>query len=201
VGLREEATNVRVAYDQTAVAQEEIKHLSALVERKMDELQYVGYFGKVQGDEAVLSNARSTTMIRRLRILRHENPQAKQAMKLAMRFTFGRGVSYLVKDERAAKIWDSFWKDQINQVGYTSMAALKQRFDEALTDGENYFICATTPGVAPCRWKRLWIPFLILGMLISPSSTSGSTFHWFTTPRRMATPVDGGSNIPATNAS
>lgn len=145
-GLGAEARQVEDAYSQAEMALEQATHLHGLIEHKLDELAYAGYSPH---RNVITLGARKPDMIRRLRILRQENPLAKQAMKLVLRFVLGRGIDYLVSDERAKEIWDAFWSDPVNQLSYTSHAALKERLDEVLTDGENFFICAATPGVAP----------------------------------------------------
>ena len=193
-GLSAEAQQVQTAYVESQVALEQITHVRALVEIKLDELAYAGY-SPIK--EVVTLAARDKSMIRRLRILRHENPLAKQAMKLVFRFVLGRGIDYLVKDERAREIWDEFWKDPVNELSYTGYNALKERLDEALTDGENFFICAATPGVAPyvrmakipmeeivdivpdpgnsnipLFYKRIWVP------MVYDASMNGGTGGW-----------------------
>lgn len=146
-GMRDEARAVESMFAEASTALEQATHVQALIEIRIDELTYAGY--QSQSREIVLNQARDPVMIRRLRVMRQENPLAKQAMKLVLRFVLGRGLDYLVPDDRAKEIWESFWNDMVNQIGYCSHDALKERLDEALTDGENFFICATTPGVAP----------------------------------------------------
>lgn len=118
----------------------------ALQERRLDEVYYLNMNSIPSRDEyVILPQAKKRDVVRRLRILRQENPLAKQAMKLAIRFTLGKGVSFLVKDESSQEAVMAFWDHPINQAVLTSWRAMKERFDEKLTDGEIFIVMAAAP--------------------------------------------------------
>jgi hypothetical protein len=81
--------------------------------------------------------------------MRHENPIAKQAVKLVIRFTLGKGIDFVVKEPESDKIVKEIWDDPINQMVLFEHQVMQQRLDETITDGEVFFAMATSPGVAP----------------------------------------------------
>jgi hypothetical protein len=113
----------------------------ALVQRQLDDILYLNLNDLPDREEyAVLPTAKKRQIIRRLRILRHENPLAKQAMKLAQRFTFGKGVSYVIKNKESRKVISEFWENPENAAVLTSHSSMRDRFDEVLTDGEKFLV-------------------------------------------------------------
>lgn len=106
-----------------------------MARRAIEDMQYIDLSGYGQQDE-ILPNAKRAEVILRIRRLRHENPIAKQSMKLIIRAVFGRGVTRKIKDEKLEKIAKAIWDDPTNQALLTSHKAMKRRFDETLTDGE-----------------------------------------------------------------
>ena len=131
-------------------ALEDVQSSYSKLERYLEDVNYLNLFDPFYGQEQdIIPAAKRKSTITRIRRLRHENPIAKQAVRLAVRFTFGRGISYIINDRKPKRIIDAFWTDPINQAIYTSHMAMKDRFDETLTDGEKFFELFCTPSVAP----------------------------------------------------
>jgi hypothetical protein len=131
-------------------ALEEVQTSYSKLERYLEDVDYLNLFDPYYGqDQDILPAAKRKQTITRIRRLRHENPIAKQGVRLAVRFTFGRGISYIINDRKPKRIIDSFWNDPVNEAVYTSHMAMKDRFDETLTDGEKFFELFSTPRVPP----------------------------------------------------
>lgn len=154
----ESASAERIAGLETEVAgfskaYESLASQTTMYQRQLEDMQYIdlsGYGTSSQDD--VLPHAKKLGVIRRIRNLRHENPIAKQSMKLIVRAVFGRGVTYKIKDNAIREIVDAIWTDPVNQVLLTSHKAMKRRFDEKLTDGE-WFPVLFAADEAP--WLRI----------------------------------------------
>lgn len=131
-------------------ALEDVQTSYSKLERYLEDVDYLNLFDPFYGqDQDIIPAAKRKQTITRIRRLRHENPIAKQAVRLAVRFTFGRGVSYIINERKPKRIIDAFWNDPVNEAVYTSHMAMKDRFDETLTDGEKFFMLFCTPSVAP----------------------------------------------------
>src|SRR5262245_47805626 len=87
----------------------------ALMERKLDDLQYIDLTGSPFFDDEIIADNRRKQTRQRLRLMRHENPIAKQAVKLVIRFTLGKGIDFVVKDEESQKIVEEIWLDPTNR--------------------------------------------------------------------------------------
>lgn len=113
-----------------------------LLQRTVEDLQYIDISGgSLMGSNvAVITDEQRVRVITRIRRLRHENPIAKQAIRLTKRFVLGKGISYVVDDDQLKTIVDDFWTDPVNRTVLTSPEAMNQRFDETLTDGELFFV-------------------------------------------------------------
>lgn len=81
---------------QTHQVLEAIASDYTLLERRIEDLGYLNLWDLSQFKD-VLPHAIEENTIHRIRILRHENPLAKQAVKLIIRFTLGKGVQWMVK--------------------------------------------------------------------------------------------------------
>jgi hypothetical protein len=76
---------------------ETLEHLindNAMLQRQIEDLDYINLY-ELGGMEDVIPNNRRETL-KRLRRLRHDNPLAKQAVKLILRFTLGKGVQWVL---------------------------------------------------------------------------------------------------------
>ena len=119
---------------QLEAAQEEIADLRkanesvisdyTMLSRKVEELSYIDLNAITTADEDVLPQAKRVATINRIRRLRHENPIAKQAIKLILRFVLGKGVGYEIKDANTKRIVDAFWNDPINQAVWSDPQGL-----------------------------------------------------------------------------
>lgn len=169
---------------QLARALEATQSELALQERRLDEVYYLNLNAVPGRDEyQVLPQAKRKEIVRKIRILRQENPLAKQAIKLAIRFTFGKGITFLVKDEQSREAVQEFWDHPTNQSVLCAWSSMKERFDELLTDGEVFTLMAVGPAApyvelstipmeeiddiiyhpqnrfVPVYYKRVWKPF------------------------------------------
>lgn len=74
-----------------------LEHLindNALLQRQIEDLDYINLYEMGGVEDVIPTNRRET--LRRLRRLRHDNPLAKQAVKLILRFTLGKGVQWVL---------------------------------------------------------------------------------------------------------
>lgn len=80
-----------------------LEHLyadNAMLQRTIEDLDYLNLYDINQIAEVLPIGDRKKT-IARLRRLRHDNPLAKQAVKLIIRFTLGKGVQWILAAEEA----------------------------------------------------------------------------------------------------
>lgn len=119
-----------------------------MLQRAFEDLDYLNLYdlSKIQD---VLPNANKPETVRRLRQMRHENPLAKQGIRLIVRFTLGRGISWISKNEDIRDALMDFWEDEDNKVILTSHEAQKEFVDEVATDGEKFLACFEAPSAAP----------------------------------------------------
>lgn len=130
-------------------ANEQVYSDYTMLNRRVEELSYIDLNNITEATEDVIPQAKRVATINRIRRLRHENPMAKQAVKLALRFVLGKGVSYEIREPNTKRIVDDFWGDPVNQAVWTSHFAMVQRFDELMTDGEQFVALFTTPSETP----------------------------------------------------
>jgi len=69
-----------------------------LLQRQIEDLDYLNLFDMNQVEEILPIRDRKKVLAR-LRRLRHDNPLAKQAVKLIIRFTLGKGVQWILASE------------------------------------------------------------------------------------------------------
>lgn len=81
---------------------EHVDSQNALLQRQIEDIDYLNLFDMGSVTE-VISGANRKHTLNRLRRLRHENPLAKQAIKLIIRFTLGKGVELVVGPDPEAK--------------------------------------------------------------------------------------------------
>jgi hypothetical protein len=68
---------------------------NAMLQREIEDLDYLNLYDLANVKDIIPVGDRRRHLMR-LRRLRHEHPLAKQAIKLILRFTLGRGVQYVV---------------------------------------------------------------------------------------------------------
>jgi len=86
---------------ETIELRESVDNLTAgneLLARQIEDLDYLNLYDINQIAEVIPSKDRKNTL-KRLRRLRHDNPLAKQSIKLICRFTLGKGIQYVVSDD------------------------------------------------------------------------------------------------------
>lgn len=94
-GLDDEFNGLRRTLEETNTSLEHIISDNALLQRQIEDLDYLNLFD-VSHITEVIPGAQRKNVINRLRRLRQENPLAKQAVKLTLRFTLGKGIQYTV---------------------------------------------------------------------------------------------------------
>jgi hypothetical protein len=129
-------------------AYEQVASDNRLFARTIEDLDYLNLYdlGAVR---EVLPNANTPATLKRLRRLRHDNPIAKQGIRLIVRFTLGQGIGWITKNQEIHDVLTEFWEDVENKILLTSHDALKELVDETATDGEKFFACFEAPRVAP----------------------------------------------------
>lgn len=149
VPLRDTIAAQEEQIDALIKANEQVWSSYTMLERRVEELSYIDLNNITGATEDVLPQAKKVETVNRIRRLRHENPMAKQAIKLPIRFVFGKGISYEIKDPNTKRIVDAFWNDPVNQAVWTSHFAQTVAFDELLTDGEQFPVFFPATGEAP----------------------------------------------------
>jgi hypothetical protein len=76
-----------------------------MLQRQIEDLDYLNLFEMNQIQEVLPIRDRKNTLLR-LRRLRHDNPLAKQAVKLIVRFTLGKGVQWVLASEPKEHVVD-----------------------------------------------------------------------------------------------
>lgn len=137
------------SHEELLKANEQIVSAYTLMEHRWEELQYIDLNNVTAAGDEVLPQAKRVETILRIRRLRQENPMAKQAIKLPLRFVLGKGVTYEIYDPNTKRIIDSFWNDPVNQAVWTSHFMQVQNFDELLTDGEDFLSLHAATAEAP----------------------------------------------------
>jgi hypothetical protein len=92
--------------ERFAVYTEALEHLdsqNALLQRQIEDIDYLALFEIGAIAEVIPGTNRKATLLR-LRRLRQENPLAKQAIKLIVRFTLGKGVEMVVGPDPEQKV-------------------------------------------------------------------------------------------------
>ena len=79
-------------------AYEELSTDNLMLQRTLEDLDYLNLYDINQLTEVLPLGDRKKTIVR-LRRLRHDNPLAKQAVKLIVRFTLGKGVQWVLAAE------------------------------------------------------------------------------------------------------
>lgn len=119
-----------------------------LFARTIEDLDYLNLYD-LGAIKEVLPNVNTPATLKRLRRLRHDNPIAKQGMRLIVRFTLGQGINWISKNRAIHDALTEFWEDEENKILLTTHEAQKEFVDETATDGEKFFACFEAPSVAP----------------------------------------------------
>lgn len=77
-------------------AQEHLVADNALLQRQIEDLDYLNIYDINTSVLGIMDGRDRKQTILRLRRLRQENPLAKQAVKLCLRFTLGKGIQYTI---------------------------------------------------------------------------------------------------------
>ena len=96
-------TGVDEQLEVTTRALEAVASDYTLLERRIEDMGYLNLWDASQFED-ILPHAIDDKTLKRIRILRHENPLAKQAVKLVIRFTLGKGVQWMVKSSPDAQM-------------------------------------------------------------------------------------------------
>ena len=95
VGLDEVIDNFESEQLRIADVLEHIISDNVMLQRQIEDLDYLNLFDMNEISEVLPLRDRKRTLTR-LRRLRHDNPLAKQAVKLIIRFTLGKGVQWVL---------------------------------------------------------------------------------------------------------
>lgn len=98
VGLTDEFSSLRHNLEETTGTLEHLIADNALLQRQIEDLDYLNLFD-ISSVVDIIPPQQRQNVINRLRRLRQENPLAKQAVRLTVRFTLGKGLQYTVAAE------------------------------------------------------------------------------------------------------
>lgn len=129
-------------------ATEAILSDNRMLQRAFEDLDYLNLYDLTKVHD-ILPKATKRETILRLRQMRHENPLAKQGIRLITRFTLGKGIRWICKNDEVRTALNDFWQDEDNKVLLTSHEAQKEFLDEVATDGEKFLACFEAPNVKP----------------------------------------------------
>ena len=129
-------------------AMEAVVSDNRMLSRAFEDLDYLNLYDLTHIQD-VLPQANKASTIKKLRQLRHENPLAKQGIRLITRFTLGKGIRWITKNDDVRNALNDFWNDDENKILLTTHTSMKEFVDEVATDGEKFFACFEAPNVAP----------------------------------------------------
>lgn len=89
----EQVEGLRQGQLEAADIMEHLVSDNSLLQRQIEDLDYLNLF-EMPGVQDIIPLGDRKAALLRLRRLRHDNPLAKQAVKLVVRFTLGKGVQY-----------------------------------------------------------------------------------------------------------
>lgn len=127
---------------------ESVVNTNRMLQRVFEDLDYLNLYDLTKVHD-ILPQATKKETILRLRQMRHENPLAKQGIRLIMRFTLGKGIRWICKNDEIRQALNQFTRDPDNKVLLTSHEAQKEFIDEVATDGEKFLACFEAPNVKP----------------------------------------------------
>lgn len=79
---------------------ESIVATNQMMERQLEDLDYLNLFDPNGISEVLPGGPERKKTLTRLRRMRHDNPIAKQAVKLMVRFTLGRGIQWVITSDQ-----------------------------------------------------------------------------------------------------
>lgn len=91
------ALGVTEELEVTSRAFEAIASDYTMLQRQIEDLDYLNLYD-LNTVKEVLPNVNDSKTLKKLRRLRHDNPLAKQGVKLIVRFTLGKGIQWIIKD-------------------------------------------------------------------------------------------------------
>ena len=97
-GLDEVISAQEAQLGEVADVMEHLVSDNQMLQRQIEDLDYLNIFEMGQIQEILPLRDRKHTLAR-LRRLRHDNPLAKQAVKLVVRFTLGKGIQWILSSE------------------------------------------------------------------------------------------------------
>lgn len=100
--LKEELEGLHESHEELTQSYEHLDGQNALLQRQLEDLDYLALFDLGPLAE-IIPGIEGKHTLNRLRRMRQENPIAKQAIKLILRFTLGKGVSLVVAPDPAEK--------------------------------------------------------------------------------------------------
>lgn len=134
--------------DEMTRGLEQVISDNRMFQRVIEDLDYLNLYDLDKIKE-VLPNAHKPQTIHRLRQMRHENPLAKQGVRLIVRFTLGKGINWITKNSKIRDTLTEFWVDPDNKVVLTGKQPMKEFLDETVVDGEKFLACFEAPNVKP----------------------------------------------------
>lgn len=135
------------AITELQTAQEQIYSDYTLLQRRFEDIQFIDWStGSTTpgGRDELLSDGQRAEILRRVRILRHENPLAKQAIKITARFVFGKSVTFLAENDADQQTLLENWNDPQNTQVFTGRDALISAWDDTWTDGERFMVMVSS---------------------------------------------------------
>jgi hypothetical protein len=119
-----------------------------LLARAFEDLDYLNLYDTHRITDILPEATRKETILK-LRRLRHDNPLAKQGIRLIVRFTLGKGIQWITKNQPIRDALMEFWQDEDNKLVFTTDTSMKEFLDEVATDGEKFLACFEKANVAP----------------------------------------------------
>ena len=130
-----------------------LKEASAAVEQwlSIEDRGWLIYGNPTNNSLDLIPNLRQYFVYRSRRYFAMD-PMARQAIRLWTDYTFGNGISFQCKDEKAKTVLDAFWNSQDNRA-VMSFRGQRKSGEKLLIDGEIFFAFFRGPGGAvKIRW-------------------------------------------------
>ena len=97
-GLEDVFEQTQVQISELSDAYEHIYSDNQMLQRTLEDIDYLNLYD-LGGIKEVLPGLNREETLQRLRRMRHDNPLAKQSVKLIIRFTLGKGVQWVLAPE------------------------------------------------------------------------------------------------------
>jgi len=151
-----------------------LKEASAAVEQwlSIEDRGWLIYGNPTNNSLDLIPNLRQYFVYRSRRYFAMD-PMARQAIRLWTDYTFGNGISFQCKDEKAKTVLDAFWNSQDNRA-VMSFRGQRKSGEKLLIDGEIFFAFFRGPGGAV---KIRWIdPLEIREIITDPGDVVSQKF-------------------------